>query len=128
MMHSQSSWKSSVLNVMGTNLPIYSMPEPPGVKGFDFNKKTVVAPDGKNKRINLLALIQHLWPGNWELQLSTLNQRIEESNNNLRSATATFRACRLISPHEFWVFWGLLIVARLEGRKGELWDVSEPLG
>ena len=34
-----------------------------------------------------------------------------------------------ITENEFWKFWGIIIVARIEGRKGEkLWDRLEPEG
>ena len=33
-----------------------------------------------------------------------------------------------VSEQEFWIFWGLITVARVMGRKGNLWDKCEPEG
>ena len=33
-----------------------------------------------------------------------------------------------ISYNEFWIWWGLILVAHIEGRNGTLWDKEEPEG
>jgi Transposase IS4 len=101
-----------------------------GIKNFDFRNSVVVCPDGKNKRINFLDLLIHLWPGDWLLQLQYMNKRIIDNNNE---ATTNKRGNRYqkiceISPQEFWKFIGIMLVARIEGRKGEVWDRTAPEG
>jgi hypothetical protein len=32
----------------------------------------------------------------------------------------------LISKNEFWIWFGILLAARIEGRKGDMWDKNEP--
>ena len=31
-----------------------------------------------------------------------------------------------ISEKEFWIFWGIILAARVHGRFGELWDHGQP--
>ena len=33
-----------------------------------------------------------------------------------------------ITENEFWVWWGLFLVAYIEGRDGNLWDKEKPEG
>lgn len=101
-----------------------------GVKNFDFQQFTVTCPDGKNKRINFLELLIHLWPGNWRKQLQLLNERIVRDNVEKSNTKrhGRYRQMELISEREFWIWWGIIIVARLEGRKGNVWDKNEPEG
>jgi hypothetical protein len=33
-----------------------------------------------------------------------------------------------ITEYEFWVWWGLILVARTWGRKGNVWDKAESEG
>ena len=101
-----------------------------GVRGFDFGRRTVEVTNKKlkRKRINFFDLLTHLWPGEWKKQLSYLNERIGkdlQKNNQDRATSKKF-----ISEHEFFVFFALLIVARLYGRKGNIWDGKEnpPIG
>jgi hypothetical protein len=90
-----------------------------GVRGFDLNNTTVKNGSRKGKkRINLLLLLIHLWPGDWKCQLKRLNRRIRRQNDNLRAANAT--KINQISQKEFWVFWASLLVSYLEGKKGKL--------
>ena len=51
-----------------------------GVCGFDFFKFEVLK--RKYGRINLLRLIIHLWPGDWEEQLKEVNDRLSEEGQN----------------------------------------------
>jgi hypothetical protein len=101
-----------------------------GVKDFDFQKYTVTCPCKKLKRLNLLPLVIHLWPGCWESQLKNLNNRILISNNEeeQQSRGGRFRKMNPISPNEFWVWFGIMLVARIEGRKGDVWDNTDPEG
>ena len=96
-----------------------------GIRNFDFNKKTVRGTTLGRERINFLHLLIHLWPGNWQDQLKSVNERIkrdyEAEVENKR--VGRVREIHEITENEFWKFWGILIVARIEGRKGErLWD------
>ena len=52
-----------------------------GIKGFDFNKITIKSgTKGNCRRISLLQLLIHLWPGDWKEQLKMLNTLIVEDN------------------------------------------------
>jgi len=48
-----------------------------GVKQFDFQATTTISFKGANERTNLLALLIHLWPGDWNTQVSCLNSAID---------------------------------------------------
>lgn len=63
-----------------------------------------------------MELLIYLWPGDWRQQLNNLNKRIALDNRQKR------KLIKPISEHEFWVFWGLILLARIEGRCGNLWD------
>ena len=103
-----------------------------GVKGFDFNKNKVkCGPRNANTRINFLKLLIHLWPGDWREQVRQLNLRIKLDNAAKRARANNRGYVRLvqeISEREFWIFWGIIIKARLHGRKGSVWDKHEPEG
>ena len=101
-----------------------------GVRNFDFNNKRMKTSRGLT-RINFLDLLCHLWPGDWRVQLTTLNHRIHEDYKEKVRMTRHGRVKKVheITEREFWVFWGILLAARLEGRRGgKLWDRSEPDG
>jgi Transposase IS4 len=89
-----------------------------------------VCPDGKNKRIDFLDLMIHLWPGDWLLQLNNMNKRILDHNKqaSLNKRGNRYTKISEIAPNEFWKFIGIMLVARIEGRKGEVWDRTEPEG
>ena len=98
-----------------------------GIKGFDFSNLTECK-DGKNKRINFLHLLQHLWPGDWREQLRQLNDKIEKKQQVNKGSFFGGRkkVIRLITENEFWTFFGLMLVARLEGKPGQtLWTQSQ---
>ena len=102
-----------------------------GVKNFDFNKKKVKSNNRGQTRINFLDLLIHLWPGDWREQLTQLNHRISENYKEKVRATRHGRVKKVqeITEREFWVFWGIIVAARLDGRKGgRLWDRMEPEG
>ena len=102
-----------------------------GIKYFDFNKLEVKR-RGHPKRINLLKLLIHLWPGNWKAQVARLNLRIRADNRAKQQSSRTYAQKRLmrdITHHEFWVFWGVTLTARTKGRMGgKLWDKVDPEG
>jgi hypothetical protein len=83
----------------------------------------------KKMRINFLALLIHLWPGKWEEQLERMNNRLETHNQEQmqkkRFAAKRYNKVHEITKKEFWVFWGLMISARIHGRQGQLWDESD---
>ena len=95
-----------------------------GIKGFDFSDKSVKQKNSRNDRINYNDLIIHLWPGDWRKQLDFVNDLIEEKQvlENDKEIGPRIKSVRRITQNEFWKFFGLLLVARLEGRKGTLWD------
>ena len=102
-----------------------------GIKDFDFNKLEIRK---KNmKRINLLKLVMHLWPGCWKTQVVSLNLCVRLDNKiKLRNSRRTQKRKTLmqeISHHEFWVFWAIILAARTKGRAGgDLWDRDDPEG
>ena len=51
-----------------------------GVVGFNFNYRNESIEDQKKKRINFLKLLIHLWPGDWQKNLSNLNDEILKEN------------------------------------------------
>jgi hypothetical protein len=106
-------------------------PEQIGICGFDFNETPVKCGNrNSQQRINFLALIIHMWPGDWKSQLQRLNLRIR-LENKLKKATTRYgrpKIVKEISEREFWVWWGLILMARLEGRQGNLWDKHESEG
>jgi Transposase IS4 len=71
-----------------------------------------------------------LWPGNWETQLKNLNNRIVRSSydEQNKGKVGYCRKTKFISKNEFWIWFGILLVARIEGRKGDVWDKHEPEG
>ena len=75
----------------------------------------------------------HLWPGDWPAQLRYMNCKIRASNDETKNAShrapsARVRCVKEVSEQKFWIFWGLIIVAQIIGRKGDLWDKVEPEG
>ena len=105
-----------------------------GIAQFDFTKMSKSHGARRQyKRIDFLDLLMHLWPGDWRAQLTYMNSRIRASNNEKKNATrrassARVRVVKEVSEQEFWIFWGLIIVGRIMGRKGDLWDKIEPEG
>ena len=101
-----------------------------GINGFDFNHLEVVCPNPKYKRINFLKLMIHLWPGDWKKQLQQLNKKIESDNklNKINKRHGRARQTKHISEREFWKFWGLILIARIYGRVGDIWDRETPEG
>ncbi|GFH45724.1 hypothetical protein CTEN210_02198 [Chaetoceros tenuissimus] len=99
-----------------------------GIVGFDF-KNLSEKTDGKNKRINMLDLLIHLWPGDWNERLIVLNERIGEHNKVLKAKQRNAKVDNLISPYEFWCFFGIMLVARIEGLAGnQLWNKKRSEG
>jgi len=93
-----------------------------GIRGFDFNHLPVRA-DGKNNHINFLDLVKYLWPGDWTAQVETANKYIKDFNDAKK--TRSKRRIAPISHKEFWAFFGILLVARLEGTQGgNLWKAG----
>jgi hypothetical protein len=80
----------------------------------------------KRRRVNFLDLLIHLWPGNWEDQLQRMNNRVEamnvEQSQTKRNAGQRYKKVKEITKSEFWVFFGLMVSARIHGRQGQLWD------
>ena len=75
----------------------------------------------------------HLWPGDWQAQLKYMNCRIRVSNKEKKNvspwaSSARVRCIKEVLEQEFWVFWGLIIVAQIMGRKEDLWDKIKPEG
>jgi len=49
-----------------------------GVKRFDFRTTTKISYKGAVERMDLLALLIHLWLGDWCTQVSCLNSTIDQ--------------------------------------------------
>ena len=101
-----------------------------GIAQFDFTKLTKAHGARRQyKRIDFLDLLMHLWPGDWRAQLKYMNSRIRAINEEKKNASCQrVRFMKEVSDQEFWIFWGLIIVARTMGQKGNLWDKCEPEG
>ena len=102
-----------------------------GIRNFDFNNKRMRTNTKGLLRINFLDLLIHLWPGDWKSQLTNLNKRIHDEYKQKVKMTRHGRVKKVheVTEREFWIFWGIIIVARLEGRKGgRLWDRLDPEG
>jgi hypothetical protein len=80
----------------------------------------------KKKRISFLDLLIHLWPGKWEEQLDRMNGRVEAHNQEQmqkkRNVGQRYKKVKEITKHEFWIFFGSMVTARVYGRQGQLWD------
>ena len=87
-----------------------------GIKEFDFSKFEVWK--GKYGRINLLHLLIHLWPGDWRSQLEEVNTILLDTERQGRRV----KKKKPISENEFFVFFGVLLAARLEGKVGSMWE------
>lgn len=89
------------------------------MKGLDFNA-TVITVDGKYDRIEFKKLLQHLWQGDWKLQIDHMNKYIKEWNQTKKKRTE--RIVQVVSHKELCVFLGIMLVARIEGIPGgDLW-------
>ena len=95
-----------------------------GVSAFDFTKYEVTDNRGRASRVNLMKLFFLLWPGDVKQQLLMMNARISRDNNARRK--------HIVSPvslREFATFLGLMLVARIEGKRGaDLWQGSAKEG
>ena len=101
------------------------------IKNFDFNNKRVKSNDRGLLPINFFDLLIHLWPGDWRAQLTDLNHRVHQEYKQKVRTTRHGRVKKVleITEREFWIFWGIIIAAWLDGRKGgRLWDRMEPEG
>ena len=100
------------------------------MKNFDFANVTITSERDGNKRLCLAGLLIHLWPGDWQKQLGRLNKKIDTENEELTLGFCrqSVRPIRHVSPNEWWVFYGLILVARIYGRQGNLWDCKAPEG
>ena len=66
-----------------------------GIRMFDFKDMTETSQSvdrQTHKRINLLSLLIHLWPGNWQDQVKQLNQYIQSKNDKANRKTRHGRA------------------------------------
>ena len=60
-----------------------------GVSGFNFNE-VKSSGFGKKTRIKFLALLQHLWPGDWMQQVKRMNRYVKHWNKNVRRQTNNY--------------------------------------
>ena len=93
---------------------------PCGVKNFDFNRNTKNSKSGNSPRTDLSHLLLHLWPGDYRAQVDAMNREILKDNDErLRRGRSKVP---LVSYREMGVFFGIFLVARLEGKRGSsLW-------
>ncbi len=52
-----------------------------GVKQFDFQNVTTTSYSGTNEHTDLLLLLIHIWPGDWQNQISHVNSIIDKRND-----------------------------------------------
>ena len=117
---SLSDSQEDLSSSFSSSLPAASV----GVKGFNFNDLPVNTAQGNQPRINTSHLLFHLWPGDFKGQVDEMNKQILADNKERQERGRP--VVRLVSYREMGVFLGILIVARLEGKKGsDLW-VGEP--
>jgi len=77
-----------------------------------------------------------LWPGNWKDQLNNVNNKIKKHNMELkakkRQVASIFNknhwVVKEITENELWTFFGIMVMARVVGQKGEMWDNKDPEG
>ena len=86
-----------------------------GIKGFDFgiDARSVSNSKGQQRRINLLALVRHLWPGEEINQLDKMNEH-RKKMNDLNESRRHVKVKPFIRQ-EFWTFWGLILASRVVG-------------
>ena len=102
-----------------------------GLLDFNFNHTPKRFGGNKKKRINFLKVLIKLRPGSWEEQLVTrLNRRICDKSEQKRRNFCSLERPNVtteVSPSEFWVFQGLILAARVCGKKvGNLWMKGTP--
>ena len=88
-----------------------------GLIGYDFNDFREINNkefDGYNNPFG--RLVEELWPGSWREQLKTLNAAIEDWNED--PANSKKKSVNLVSDDEWWVFWGIVLVAAPAGKGG----------
>jgi hypothetical protein len=88
-----------------------------GIRDFNFRNNTVSIEGTNYSRLNLLDLVCYLWPGDWMFRLRTLNEKIKK--DNLDSRNMNQKIVHPISQNEFWIFFGILLAGRLNGKKGD---------
>ena len=59
-------------------------------------------------------LLEHLWPGDWRVQLRKMNDAINEANKSL----PTQKHAKECSKDEWWTIWGIIIFAAKAGKGG----------
>ena len=103
-----------------------------GLTRFDFGNETESSHRGKKTRVNMAHLLFHIWPGDWRQQIITANRRIQadhEAKRGARGGGSRVRVIKDITKHEFAVFLAIMLIARLEDKKGDnLWDSSADEG
>ena len=91
-----------------------------GLKGYKFDR---LVHRELGDHHPLMDMFVSMWAGDWQKQLQNLNEFIHFHNKKL---SKTDRKVQPVSEHEFWVFFGLMIVAGGLGRGGhELWKGQE---
>ena len=111
------------------------IPHKVGVIGYDFSANGSNAVRD-NSRINLLSLYVHLWPGDWWEQLIQVNNQIQLENKKImlkrRHVSSVYqkksKLLKEITENELWVFIGIMVMAHIVGRKGDMWDKGIPEG
>ena len=96
-----------------------------GVKYFDFNKQTCNSTSGNKPRLDTSHLLLHLWPGDFKGQVDAMNRQI--LNDNDERVQKGRSKVPLVSYREMGVFLGIILIARLEGKKGKNLWVGDPL-
>jgi hypothetical protein len=102
-----------------------------GVTDFRFGlfNPESTSKDNPNYDEPYLQLLQKLWHGDWMQQLEQCNSRIRilnAANNEKRRPNKKIYNIPQLSPHEWWVFHGILISGCVYGKGGKsMWQNAD---
>mmetsp|Transcript_20233 Transcript_20233/g.43993 ORF Transcript_20233/g.43993 Transcript_20233/m.43993 type:complete len:627 (-) Transcript_20233:1152-3032(-) len=85
-----------------------------GVVGFNAETFNNIDTKSDDYDYPFSRLLEHLWPGDWRVQLGKMNDAIKEANKKL-PARKHAKEC---SEDEWWTIWGIIIFAAKAGKGG----------
>lgn len=85
-----------------------------GVVGFNANGFNNIDIKSEDYDYPFARLLEHLWPGDWRVQLRKMNDAIKEANKSL----PTRKHAKECSEDEWWTIWGIIIFAAKAGKGG----------
>ena len=83
-----------------------------------FGKASVKGKPTMERPQPYLDLCLTLWPGDWRSQLQQLNSAIEKDYQNKAKHKHSVRQIKPVSPNEFFVFIGIMIMSGAAGKGG----------